>query len=58
MSGIPTTSLGNTLRSLSYILFAIRLAKLEYSIAQNKGDCSIYNCGDDLVGSYRPEVRD
>lgn len=37
MSGIPTTSLGNSLRAYAYAVTAIRVAGIPYDIAKNDG---------------------
>lgn len=57
MSGIPTTSLGNSLRAYSYAVTAIRVAKIPYNISHNDGEVKLYNAGDDLLINYREQYR-
>lgn len=47
LSGIPFTTLNNTLRTLTYLLVAIKHMGLSYDLRTNTGDLVIYAAGDD-----------
>lgn len=50
-SGHPTrTTLGNTLRVISYVYYITKLAGIDWDPFTNDGDMSVFVAGDDVFG--------